>query len=35
MLPGQRWVAFDLTGHVDPGSWWVSLLTGVTELSPG
>ena len=34
VLPGQHWIAFDLTGHVDPGSWWVSLLTGVTELSP-
>ena len=34
VLPGQHWVAFDLTAHVDPGSWWVSLLTGVTELSP-
>ena len=34
VLPGQHWIASDLTGHVDPGSWWVSLLTGVTELSP-
>ena len=34
VLPGQHWIAFDLTGHVDPGSWWVSVLTGVTELSP-
>ena len=34
LLPGQRWIAFDLTGHVDPGSWWVSVITGVTELSP-
>lgn len=34
LLPGQRWVAFDLTAHVDPGSWWVSILSGVTELSP-
>jgi high-affinity iron transporter len=34
LLPGQRWVAFDLTTHVDPGSWWVSLITGATELSP-
>ena len=33
-LPGQRWVAFDLTAHVDPNSWWVSIVTGVTELSP-
>jgi high-affinity iron transporter len=34
LLPGQRWMAFDLTAHVDPGSWWVSLITGVTDLSP-
>jgi high-affinity iron transporter len=34
LLPGQRWIAFDLTTHVDPGSWWVSLITGATELSP-
>ena len=34
LLPGQRWIAFDLTAHVDPNSWWVSVVTGVTELSP-
>jgi high-affinity iron transporter len=34
LLPGWRWIAFDLTPHVDPGSWWASLITGVTELSP-
>ena len=34
LLPGQRWIAFDLTAHVDPGSWWVALITGATELSP-
>ena len=34
LLPGQRWIAFDLTAHVDPNSWWVSIVTGVTELSP-
>lgn len=33
-LPGSGWIAFDLRGHVDPNSWWVSLITGVTELSP-
>ncbi|MGW4249652.1 FTR1 family protein, partial [Nocardia sp. NPDC004722] len=33
-LPGSRWIAFDLTAHIDPNSWWVSLLTGITELSP-
>ena len=33
-LPGQRWVAFDLTAHVHPNSWSVSILSGATELSP-
>jgi high-affinity iron transporter len=34
LLPGQRWTAFDLTAHVDPNSWWLSVITGATELSP-
>ena len=34
LLPGQRWIAFDLTAHVDPSSWWISVITGATELSP-
>jgi len=34
LLPGHAWVAFDLTAHIDPGSWWASIITGVTELSP-
>ncbi len=34
LLPGVRWVAFDLTSRVDPGSWWVSLISGTTELTP-
>ncbi len=34
LLPGQRWIAFDLTAHVDPDSWWVSIVTGATELAP-
>ena len=33
-LPGHSWVAFDLTAHIDPGSWWASIVTGLTELSP-
>jgi high-affinity iron transporter len=33
-LPGHTWLAFDLSQHIDPGSWWVTLVTGVTELSP-
>jgi len=34
LLSGQRWIAFDLTAHVNPDSWWVSIVTGVTELAP-
>src|ERR1700722_18741783 len=34
LLPGRHWVAFDVTAHVDPGSWWVSIVSGVTELAP-
>jgi high-affinity iron transporter len=34
LLPGQQWIAFDLTAHIDPGSWWVSIITGFTELEP-
>jgi len=34
LLPGQAWIAFDLTAHIDPGSWWASIVTGITELSP-
>jgi high-affinity iron transporter len=33
-LPGHTWIAFDLTAHIDPGSWWASVITGITELSP-
>jgi high-affinity iron transporter len=34
LLPGHTWIAFDLTAHIDPGSWWASIVTGITELSP-
>ena len=34
LLPGQQWIAFDLTGHIDPNAWWVSIITGVTDLAP-
>ena len=34
LLPGHTWLAFDLTRHVDPGSWWASIITGLTNLSP-
>jgi high-affinity iron transporter len=33
LLSGHDWVAFDLSGHVDATSWWMSIITGVTELS--
>lgn len=32
-LPGHTWLAFDLTGHIDPGSWWVTLISGITNLA--
>jgi high-affinity iron transporter len=34
LLPGLQWVAFDLSAHADPNSWWVSIITGATELAP-
>jgi high-affinity iron transporter len=33
-LPGHSWIAFNLTAHIDPSSWWASIVTGLTELSP-
>jgi high-affinity iron transporter len=34
LLSGQRWIAFDLSAHAHPGSWWVSLISGITDLTP-
>jgi high-affinity iron transporter len=34
LLPGHAWIAFDLTAHIDPTSWWASIIAGITELSP-
>jgi high-affinity iron transporter len=34
LLPGVQWVAVDLTGHIDPNSWWASIVSGLTELTP-
>ena len=34
LLPGLHWAAFDLSAHADPNSWWVSVITGATELAP-
>ncbi|GAA1085632.1 FTR1 family protein [Tsukamurella strandjordii] len=34
VLPGRTWLAFDLTGTVNPDAWWVALFSGITNLSP-
>ncbi|WP_037577852.1 iron uptake transporter permease EfeU [Phaeacidiphilus oryzae] len=34
IIPGTHWVAFDLSSHIDPNAWWVTIITGVTELTP-
>jgi high-affinity iron transporter len=34
LLSGHAWVAFDLSRHITSSAWWVSVITGVTELSP-
>jgi high-affinity iron transporter len=34
LLTGLHWAAFDLSAHADPNSWWVSVITGATELAP-
>jgi high-affinity iron transporter len=34
LLPGRTWLAFDLTGSIAPDSWWVSIIRGVTNLTP-
>ena len=28
LLPGHAWIAFDLSAHIDPTSWWASIITG-------
>ncbi|WP_319944610.1 iron uptake transporter permease EfeU [Nocardia macrotermitis] len=33
-LPGTNWIAFDITAHADPNSWWVAFISGITELTP-
>ncbi|MBW0012533.1 iron uptake transporter permease EfeU [Mycobacterium sp.] len=33
-LPGRSWTAFDLRHSVNPDSWWATLITGVTNLTP-
>lgn len=34
MLPGASWTAFDLTNHISPTTWWVSIVGGLTNLAP-
>ncbi|HEY1572784.1 MAG TPA: iron uptake transporter permease EfeU [Pseudonocardiaceae bacterium] len=34
LVPGHAWVAFDITGSVGADSWWVSIIRGVTNLTP-
>jgi high-affinity iron transporter len=34
VLAGQNWLAFDVTGTVATDSWWMTLITGITDLSP-
>ncbi|MFI9383089.1 iron uptake transporter permease EfeU [Kutzneria sp. NPDC052558] len=34
LVPGRGWLAFDLSTVVSTDSWWVSLITGVTNLAP-
>jgi len=34
LLPGYGWTAFDLTAHISPTTWWVSILGGLTNLAP-
>ncbi|MBY8856117.1 FTR1 family protein [Nocardia sp. CA2R105] len=33
-LPGGNWIAFDISAHADPNSWWVAIISGITELTP-
>ncbi|MEE6167380.1 MULTISPECIES: iron uptake transporter permease EfeU [unclassified Mycolicibacterium] len=33
-LPGRSWYAFDLSGHISADSWWVTIITGITQLTP-
>ncbi|MDH6195297.1 high-affinity iron transporter [Mycobacterium frederiksbergense] len=33
-LPGRSWYAFDFSAHGWADSWWVSIITGVTQLTP-
>ncbi|TNC26196.1 iron permease [Amycolatopsis alkalitolerans] len=34
LLPGHTWLAFDLSGSISADAWWVTVIRGVTNLSP-
>ncbi|MGN6161346.1 MAG: iron uptake transporter permease EfeU [Marmoricola sp.] len=34
LIPGYDWTAFDLTAHLSPTTWWVSIVGGLTNLTP-
>jgi high-affinity iron transporter len=34
LLPGHLWVAFDVSQLISTDTWWVSILTGITNLAP-
>jgi high-affinity iron transporter len=34
LVPGHTWLAFDLTGSVAPDAWWVTIVRGITNLTP-
>jgi high-affinity iron transporter len=34
LVPGRRWLAFDLTGSIAPDAWWVAIVRGITNLTP-
>ncbi|KAA2261733.1 iron permease [Solihabitans fulvus] len=34
LLPGHSWRAFDLTGSIPADTWWATIITGVTNLTP-
>lgn len=33
-LPGHSWYAFDLSRQISADSWWVTIITGITQLTP-
>ncbi|NMH96190.1 iron permease [Pseudonocardia sp. K10HN5] len=34
VLPGHSWLAFDLSARISADAWWVTLVSGVTNLAP-